>query len=168
MELGGIMTLEEQVLALNDEQLSQHWVFVNEERNKRETLSRAKTEVDRIMQSVYNARGGDGRAYVQPTGSHDAYPLGAIVSFNGKQYKSLINANVWTPTAYPGGWAEVTETVPPVPEPEPISADPWVAGESVKAGDLRMYDEKIYSAVQPHTTQEGWEPPKVAALWALV
>lgn len=45
--------------------------------------------------------------WVQPTGVHDAYQLGDRVSFNGKNYESLINANVWSPSAYPAGWKEI-------------------------------------------------------------
>lgn len=40
----------------------------------------------------------------QPTGAHDAYNIGDKVSFNGSNYESLINANVWSPAAYPAGW----------------------------------------------------------------
>ena len=47
--------------------------------------------------------------YVQPLGSHDAYKIGDKVTFNGKRYVSLIDNNVWTPTAYPQGWEEVGE-----------------------------------------------------------
>lgn len=43
-------------------------------------------------------------AWVQPTGAHDAYALGARVSFSGANYESLIPANVWSPSAYPAGW----------------------------------------------------------------
>lgn len=42
--------------------------------------------------------------WVQPTGAHDAYNIGDKVLFNGSTYESLINANVWSPTAYPQGW----------------------------------------------------------------
>ena len=42
--------------------------------------------------------------WVQPTGGHDAYNTGDRVLFNGSTYESLINANVWSPTAYPAGW----------------------------------------------------------------
>lgn len=42
--------------------------------------------------------------WVQPTGAHDAYALGAKVLFNGKVYESLISANTYSPTAYPAGW----------------------------------------------------------------
>ena len=43
-------------------------------------------------------------AWVQPTGAHDAYAIGALVTFEGKTYRSKIAANVWSPTAYPAGW----------------------------------------------------------------
>lgn len=42
--------------------------------------------------------------FKQPTGAHDAYAKDAKVTFEGKQYKSLIDANVYSPTTYPQGW----------------------------------------------------------------
>ena len=45
--------------------------------------------------------------WVQPTGGHDAYAIGAKVTFNGQRYVSKINANVWSPTGYPAGWEQV-------------------------------------------------------------
>ena len=44
----------------------------------------------------------------QPLGAHDAYPLGAKVSHNGKKWTSDVASNVWEPGVY--GWTEVTET----------------------------------------------------------
>jgi len=46
----------------------------------------------------------------QPTGAQDAYALYAAVSFEGKYYKSKIAANTYSPTAYPAGWEEITES----------------------------------------------------------
>lgn len=43
----------------------------------------------------------------QPLGAHDAYPLGAKVSHNGKKWVSDVASNVWEPGVY--GWTEVTE-----------------------------------------------------------
>lgn len=45
--------------------------------------------------------------FVQPTGAHDAYSKGSKITFEGKHYISLIDANVYSPTAYPAGWQEV-------------------------------------------------------------
>lgn len=48
---------------------------------------------------------GSGPAeWVQPSGGHDAYKTGDLVTFQGRVYKSKINANVWSPTGYPQGW----------------------------------------------------------------
>lgn len=46
-------------------------------------------------------------AWVQPTGAHDAYKIGDKVKFNGLTYESVINANVYSPTAYPAGWKKL-------------------------------------------------------------
>ena len=42
--------------------------------------------------------------FKQPTGAHDAYAKDAKVTFEGKHYKSLIDANVYSPTTYSQGW----------------------------------------------------------------
>lgn len=47
--------------------------------------------------------------FVQPTGAHDAYKKGDKVRFEGKIYESLIDANTYSPSAYPDGWKEITE-----------------------------------------------------------
>ena len=62
--------------------------------------------------SLFTAIGLDDAGYpvwAQPTGAHDAYNAGDIVDYNGKLYKSLIDGNVYSPDAYPAGWAEYTE-----------------------------------------------------------
>lgn len=45
--------------------------------------------------------------FKQPTGAHDAYAKGDKVTFKGKKYISLIDANVYSPTDYPTGWSLV-------------------------------------------------------------
>ena len=60
--------------------------------------------------SLYKAIGitEDGTPeWVQPLGATDAYNTGDVVMYQGKKYKSLIDANVWAPDAYPAGWEEV-------------------------------------------------------------
>lgn len=44
--------------------------------------------------------------WVQPD-STNAYNTGDRVIFEGKTYESMIDGNVWSPTAYPAGWNEV-------------------------------------------------------------
>lgn len=47
--------------------------------------------------------------WVRPSGAHDAYNTGDIVSYNGKLYKSKIDNNTWAPDEYAAGWEEYTE-----------------------------------------------------------
>lgn len=46
--------------------------------------------------------------FKQPTGGHDAYQKGDKVMLNGKTYVSTIDNNVYRPTDYPQGWAELS------------------------------------------------------------
>lgn len=39
--------------------------------------------------------------------STNAYMIGDKVSYNGKNYESTINNNIWSPEAYPAGWREI-------------------------------------------------------------
>lgn len=49
----------------------------------------------------------DAPEYVQPTGAHDAYRKGDMVTFQGRVYRAVIDAVVWSPLAYPQAWKEV-------------------------------------------------------------
>ena len=40
----------------------------------------------------------------RPTGAQDAYNKGDKVTYNGRHYVSLIDANVYSPDEYPAGW----------------------------------------------------------------
>lgn len=62
--------------------------------------------------SLYDAIGLDEGGYPiwsQPSGAHDAYNQGDIVSYNGILYRSLIDGNTWAPDAYPDGWEVYAE-----------------------------------------------------------
>lgn len=41
----------------------------------------------------------------------------------------------------------------------------WETDTAYIAGDRRQYDGLLYRCVQAHTSQPGWEPPNVPALW---
>ncbi len=44
----------------------------------------------------------------------------------------------------------------------------WQAGLSVQIGDVYSYGGFLWRCIQSHTTQTGWEPDKVPALWRKV
>ena len=45
---------------------------------------------------------------------------------------------------------------------------PWEADTKYAAGDRRRYDGKVYKCLQAHTSQAGWEPSAVPALWVVI
>ena len=118
--------------------------------------------------------------WVQPLGATDAYNIGDIVSYNGKLYKSIINANVWAPDVYPAGWEEYTEstgggdsgetgggstTEPETPPAETIPdfVQPTGAHDAYKKGDKVKFEGKVYeslidaNAYSPSAYPAGWK-----------
>ena len=56
---------------------------------------------------VRETKGTTPDPFVQPTGAADAYKKGDRVTFQGNVWESVIDANVWSPSAYPAGWKKV-------------------------------------------------------------
>ncbi|NBI30268.1 hypothetical protein ERL59_15070 [Chengkuizengella sp. YPA3-1-1] len=52
-------------------------------------------------------------------------------------------------------------------EGDPSGVEPWEAGVSYSINDEVTYNGSIYYCIQAHTSQIGWEPPNVPALWGL-
>ena len=44
----------------------------------------------------------------------------------------------------------------------------WMSETSYTLGERIRYDGKLYRCEQAHTSQAGWEPPNVPALWTEV
>lgn len=104
--------------------------------------------------------------WIMPTGAHDAYAKGDIVTYGGRTWRSERGANVWSPGLH--GWVIVeTSSTPEEPLPDSGTAPVWEAGLDVEVGDQFMYDGKTYTVVQAHTTQVGWEPSNAPSLWTV-
>lgn len=147
-------------------------VAVQTEQERRYTLATAPAQAAQVAQQYRSAveaalpplQEGKHRDWTQPSGAHDSYPKGAIVSHSGKIWESQHPANVWEPGTDSRLWKDVTASAPP-PEPTP-SAAPFKAGESVKVGDLRTYKSVVYRAISAHTTADHWAPDVAHSLWA--
>lgn len=74
------------------------------------------TDAAAALPSAGGRTEGPVEPWVQPLGSHDAYPLHWAVSHNGFDYRSLVNFNVWEPSPQSTLWAIF-------PDPGPL---PWV------------------------------------------
>ena len=44
----------------------------------------------------------------------------------------------------------------------------WKPGVPYVENDRREYGEKLYKCIQAHTSQAGWEPENVPALWVVI
>ena len=107
-------------------------------------------------------------AYVQPTGAHDAYSKGDRVSYNGAVWRSLIEANVWSPDELMHSWfreGSIAEGEEPAPEEPDAGAAAWAPGLPLEVGDRVKYNGVVYVVRQAHTTQAGWEPTNLPALF---
>jgi len=109
--------------------------------------------------------------WIQPQGSHDAYPLGYKVSHNNHHWISLVDANVWEPSEEnPTLWEKQAEPEPepqpePEPEPEPEIPD-WVqptADNPYMIGDKVRFNGEIYESIidnnvwSPADYPQGWQ-----------
>ena len=113
-------------------------------------------------------------AYRAPTGAHDAYAEGDRVTFDGAVWRSLIDANVWSPDELMHSWfreGSVAEGEEPAPEepaepaPETPDAPLWAPGVSLGVGDRVEHNGVVYVVRQAHTSQTGWEPTNLPALF---
>jgi chitinase len=129
-----------------------------------------------------------GGSCTDPTWSATAvYTGGMSVSWKGHKY----TAKWWTqneqPDTHSGQWDVWTDngacsggttnpppppptTNPPPPPPSPTPTGTgqypaWQANHAYATGDRVSYAGHDYQCIQAHTSQVGWEPPNVPALW---
>lgn len=89
--------------------------------------------------------------------------VGTIRTDAGQSYKCIqqhVTQAGWEPHGLSALWELVV-----VPPDDPTD---WGPGQVVAVGDLRMYQGIKYRCRQAHTTQAGWTPPAVPALWEVV
>ena len=99
----------------------------------------------------------DGQPWVQPTGAHDSYPLGATVTHGGKTWENLTPANVWTPGV--SGWREL------VAQGYPAWAQPTGGHDAYKKGDRVSFNGSNYESL---IDGNSWSPSAYPAGWKTV
>lgn len=103
------------------------------------------------------------------------YHYGDVVRYQGKLVRSTHKGlNHWEPgtLAFDGRiWEVIEEAAEEQPETEgpETSEQPetpaWQPGIAVNPGQKYTHNGNSYEVIQPHTTQAGWEPSAVPALW---
>lgn len=89
----------------------------------------------------------EGDEWMQPTGAHDAYPLGAERTHGGKAWVSLVPFNVWEPGV--SGWREVTSGGPAA------WMQPTGAHDAYPLGATVTHSGKEWESLTPFNV---WEP----------
>lgn len=87
-----------------------------------------------------------------------AVALGMYRSYGGKSYRCIQSHTPivgWEPPNVPALW-----TVVPNP-----GASAWQAGVPYALPSRATHGTRLYQLIQAHTSQVGWEPPNVPALW---
>ena len=102
--------------------------------------------------------------WVQPLGATDAYNTDDIVMYNGFKHISLIDANVWSPDAYPAGWKKIEESTEEPEEPDiPEWTQPTGAHDAYNTGDQVLYNGQVYESqidgntYAPDAYPDGWK-----------
>ena len=88
----------------------------------------------------------DGAAWVQPEGAHDAYPVGASVTYGGRAWTNTLAANVWRPGVT--GWTEVAQG--PAAWVQPLGAQ-----DAYALGAVVTHAGKTWTST---TAGNVWEP----------
>src|SRR6185369_73904 len=90
--------------------------------------------------------------------------------------KNASSTNTWvvpdrvviTSGAGPTATTAPTRTSTSAPTATAGGAAAWVANHAYAVNDLVTYGGHTYKCIQAHTSQGGWEPPNVPALWQLI
>lgn len=124
----------------------------------RQSHNRTEHDVDDLVPTlflVYREDADDVLKWV----AGESVVVGTRRTYDGVTYQcrqSHVTQTDWTPPATPALWAVVQE--------EPAGSE-WAPGVAYTIGDVVTYDGAEYACRQSHTSQVGWEPPKVLALW---
>lgn len=170
--------------ALTDNEFnSLRWAVIDEKK-RRESIPEIEEALNEAAEEYHEANPPEVAdegipVWKQPFGAFDAWPVGAEVMHNGKRWRNLLSkVNVWEPgndgpvptwevvVIEPEGGSDGqtppvdTETPPDVP-----SVAEWTTGVAYVPGDVVTYAGESWTALQGHTSLDGWEPPNVPALW---
>ena len=145
-----------ELTTITDEELDQLRVEVFTEQERRRLVADAPAQAAVLAERYAIAIGRqDGDPWVQPTGAHDAYPVGITVTHDGKTWENLTPANVWPPGV--SGWREQ------VAQGYPAWVQPTGAHDAYQKGDRVSFDGSDYESLidgntwSPSAYPDGWK-----------
>lgn len=105
-------------------------------------------QMDQLLRQSLAGEGvTSGDPWRQPTGAHDAYPMGWVVTHGDKMWESMLAGNVWEP---PQGWREMAG-----PGEYPAWVRPLGAMDAYPLGAEVSHNDALWRS----TVEENvWEP----------
>lgn len=134
-----------------------------EDRNLYQVIQSHTTQSDwdpvtaKALYKRYYEPDDDPWEWIQPLGTHDAYPLGAKVLFKGDVLESTIDGNVWEPGVT--GWKNLTGTTP---ETYAAWVQPTGAHDAYNIGDKVTFEGHLWESL---INANVWSPLVYAAGW---
>ncbi|WP_165218166.1 carbohydrate-binding protein [Schaalia sp. ZJ1691] len=161
----GLVTVEE-LQKVSDAEWGDVWVRVLQENARRETLRSARELAQKAAREYENAVSESVPKDVAEFEEGGVVGPGESVVIDGVEWLNAsgtwLSPHTAGPQDYPMGWMKSgADAVAPGG-----GSVLWTVGLSVSAGDLVEHSGVVWKAIQGHTTQAGWEPGSVPALWA--
>lgn len=148
--------------ALSDEELEAIRQDVGAEMERRRVIAQAPIRMEEITQEYSKAVGREhGDAWVQPSSAVDAYPVGWVVTHEGKRWENLTPANAWEPGV--SGWRELPGETEEGELTVPEYTQPTGAHDAYKQGDRVTFEGVVYESVidgnvwTPRDYPQGWK-----------
>lgn len=151
--------------ALSDSDLIELHAAVLAEQERRALLADAERQASDLADAWAEAAGRqDGDPWVQPTGAHNAYRLGAEVTHEDKTWISTTPSNVWEPGVT--GWREKPAENPDTGEVSvPEFRQPLGDHDAYKKGDKVSFGGVVYESLIDGNV---WSPEEYAQGWKIV
>jgi hypothetical protein len=146
---------------MTDEDLAALIIAAQDELGRRATLAHIPEQIEQLAADWATAAGREpGDAWVQPTGYHDAYPLGSTVTHDGREWESLRAGNPDEPGVEPlSSWREIVPEGAPPPEwQRPQAHNPYMAGDRVS------FEGQVWVSL---IDNNAWSPTEYPAGWEL-
>ncbi|WP_231329603.1 M4 family metallopeptidase [Actinomadura graeca] len=120
---------------------------------------------DKAAAIWYKALTSEFRANTDYKGARDGTLKAAAALYGQTSPEYTAVANAWAGVKVGSRAQDPGDPGPGDPGPGDPGNTSWAEGKSYNIGDTVVYDGVTYRCLQPHTSQPGWTPPNVPALW---